>query len=330
MVRKCVSAIVNIRVVCVVFVLLYISLFIWASSNTGNGRRFEQTNVQAALLPPSWWSHSEEQLSQLQQIKVQEQESEWYSWFGTDQLGRDLLARCIVGGAISIGVGLFAACIAVFVGTSWGTIAGLCGGRIDATMMRIVDVLYGLPSVMLVVLITVAATSMLNQNNFSSPFLQEFVQVIALLAAIGIVSWLTVSRVIRGQVRSLASRPAMEACKIIGVGPIRTFTHHLLPALLGTIVVYATLTVPTAILSEAFLSFLGIGIREPLPSWGNLASDGLSQLNPVHSRWWLLFWPCLSIAVTLIVMNWFGQSLRQNALHILHLRSSQQVSDCAI
>jgi oligopeptide transport system permease protein len=304
-----VSKAMNIRFICVALLLLaYIALFIWASSETEHGRRFEQTNVLAALLPPSWWFHSEEQL---QQIEVLKQNQYWYSWFGTDQLGRNLFARCIIGGAISIGVGLFAACIAVIVGTTWGTIAGLCGGKVDAAMMRIVDVFYGLPSVMLVVLITVASTTILHQQNSTSPFIQEFVQVLALLIAIGIVSWLTVSRVIRGQVRSLTSRPSMEACKIVGVGPIRTFTHHLLPALLGTIVVYATLTVPTAILSEAFLSFLGIGIREPLPSWGNLASDGLSQLNPVHSRWWLLFWPCISIATTLVLMNWFGQSLRR-------------------
>lgn len=309
MTRSCAAKLLNTRFICVAFILLlFATLFVWASAETKYGRRYEQTNVQAALLPPSWWFHSEEQR---QQIKVLEQEQTWCSWFGTDQLGRDLLARCIVGGAISIGVGLFAACIAVIVGTSWGTIAGLCGGKIDSIMMRIVDVFYGLPSVMLVVLITVAMTSILHHQEASSSFLQEFLQVVALLVAIGIVSWLTVSRVIRGQVRSLASRPSMEACKIVGVGPIRTFTHHLLPALLGTIVVYATLTVPTAILSEAFLSFLGIGIREPLPSWGNLASDGLSQLNPVHSRWWLLFWPCLSIAMTLILMNWFGQSLRR-------------------
>jgi oligopeptide transport system permease protein len=222
-----------------------------------------------------------------------------------------MLSRCIVGGAISIGVGLFAAAIAVFVGTIWGTIAGICGGKTDSIMMRTVDILYGLPSIMLVVLITVAANSFINQSHSISPLLQEVIPVFALLAAIGIVSWLTVSRVIRGQVRSLMARPAMEACKVMGVGQIRTFTHHLLPALLGTIVVYATLTVPTAILSEAFLSFLGIGIREPLPSWGNLASDGLSQLNPVHSRWWLLFWPCLCIAITLVVMNWFGLFLRR-------------------
>ncbi len=248
-------------------------------------------------MPPSLWTSSDDT-------------NKTVTLFGTDQLGRDLFARCVVGGAISLCVGLFAACIAVFVGTVWGTIAGIYGGKVDSAMMRAVDILYGLPSIMLVVLISVAASSMMQNVDGS---MQELLNVVALLAAIGIVSWLTVSRVVRGQVRSLMARPAMEACRVIGVGPIRTFTHHLLPALLGTIIVYATLTVPTAILSEAFLSFLGIGIKEPLPSWGNLTADGLGQLNPVHSRWWLLFWPSLCIAVTLVAMNWFGQRLRRRA-----------------
>ncbi len=301
-----ITSLIKIRVIFGLLACLYIALFIWAISNTPSGRRYEQTNVQAALLPPSWWFHSEKQIAQ---TTILRQKEIWFSWFGTDQLGRDVLARCVVGGAISISVGLFAACIAVFVGSIWGTLAGISGGKVDAIMMRTVDILYGLPSIMLIVLITVAANSLLSQTKNISPLLQECIQVLALLLAIGIVSWLTVSRVIRGQVRSLIARPSMEACKVVGVGPIRTFTHHLLPSLLGTIIVYATLTVPTAILSEAFLSFLGIGIREPLPSWGNLASDGLSQLNPIHSRWWLLFWPCLFIAVTLVMMNQFGQSL---------------------
>ncbi|MBC8309584.1 MAG: ABC transporter permease [Phycisphaerales bacterium] len=306
MVKKSIRTIANIKVICIAFAMFYIILFLWASSESVNGRRFERTNVQAALLPPSWWIHSESQENQVITLK---KGGEWYSWFGTDQLGRDVLSRCVVGGAISIAVGLVAACIAVFVGTIWGTIAGLRGGTVDAIMMRMVDVLYGLPSIMLVVLITVAANSIVSQNQNISHSTKEIVQVVGLLTAIGMVSWLTVSRVIRGQVRSLKARPSMEACRVTGVGPVRTFTHHLLPPLLATIVVYATLTVPTAILSEAFLSFLGIGIREPLPSWGNLASDGLSQLNPVHSRWWLLLWPCLCIATTLVVMNWVGQRL---------------------
>lgn len=308
MAKSRITSFVTLRNVCITFLLAYTFLFLWATSNIGDGRRFEQTNVQAALLPPSWWMHSESQQAQLDGLR---QTETWFTLFGTDQLGRDVLARCIVGGAISICVGLFAACIAVVVGTIWGTIAGIHGGKTDAVMMRAVDILYGLPSIMLVVLITVAANSFINQSKNVSPFLQETIPVVALLAAIGIVSWLTVSRVIRGQVRSLMARPAMEACQVMGVGPLRTFTHHLFPALLGTVVVYATLTVPTAILSEAFLSFLGIGIREPLPSWGNLAADGLSQLNPVHSRWWLLLWPCLCIAVTLVAMNWLGLLLQR-------------------
>ncbi|MFT4593108.1 MAG: oligopeptide transport system permease protein [Phycisphaerales bacterium] len=294
-----------------VVVVVCVGLFGWATANSDSGRRFERTNVQAALLPPSWWVHSVEQTTRVTNLRSN---GTWYSVLGTDQLGRDVFARCIVGGAISISVGLFAACIAVIVGTAWGTIAGLRGGKTDEVMMRTVDILYGLPSIMLVVLITVAANAMITGVDDISPFLEQGIQVLSLLVAIGIVSWLTVSRVIRGQVRSMKARPSMEACKVVGVGSVRTFTHHLFPALLGTIVVYTTLTVPTAILSEAFLSFLGIGIREPLPSWGNLAADGLSQLNPVQSRWWLLVWPCLCIAVTLTCMNWIGQTLRKRVL----------------
>ncbi len=292
----------------VLSVIAALVLFMWAMKDNGSGRRFERTNVQAALMPPSWWIHSNTQHEQKQLLQT---DCAWYSWFGTDQLGRDVLSRCIVGGAISIGVGIFAACIAVIVGTGWGTIAGYWGGKLDAAMMRTVDILYGLPSIMLVVLIAVSASA-LTEGKQTSLVVQEVINVFALLIAIGVVSWLTVSRVIRGQVKSIVSRPAIEACRVMGVGPIRTFTHHILPALLGTIIVYTTLTVPAAILSEAFLSFLGIGIREPLPSWGNLASDGLSQLNPVQSRWWLLLWPCACIAITLVAMNWFGQSIRRS------------------
>lgn len=279
------------------FVVLCIVGFVWSMSDNGAGRRFERTNVQVALQPPSW--------------AVQTEQDAHFSVFGTDQLGRDMLARCIVGGAISVAVGIAAACIAVVLGTVWGTIAGFRGGRVDAVMMRMVDVLYGLPAIMLVVLISVAVNGLVEQGAITSPPLRELIHVLALLVAIGAVSWLTVSRVIRGQVRSLRSRPSMDAAKTIGVGRLRLFTHHIVPAILGTIIVYATLTVPTAILSEAFLSFLGIGIREPLPSWGNLAADGLSQLNTVHSRWWLLLWPCLCIAITLVGINAAGQNLRK-------------------
>jgi oligopeptide transport system permease protein len=139
----------------------------------------------------------------------------------------------------------------------------------------------------------------------------QAINVVTMLIAIGGVSWLTMARVVRGQVLSLKARPFMEACRAIGVPLHRQFLRHLLPNLLAPIIVYATLTVPTAILSESFLSFLGIGVKEPLPSWGNLAADGLSELNIVRARWWLLLFPCSLIALTLLALNFLGEGLRE-------------------
>jgi len=140
---------------------------------------------------------------------------------------------------------------------------------------------------------------------------KDFVNIMTLLVAIGGVNWLTMARVIRGQVLSLKQQPFMEACRAIGVPLPRQFFRHLLPNLLGPIIVYATLAVPSAILSESFLSFLGIGVKEPLPSWGNLAASGLNELNVVRARWWLLLWPCLLIAITLLALNFVGEGLRE-------------------
>jgi oligopeptide transport system permease protein len=144
-----------------------------------------------------------------------------------------------------------------------------------------------------------------------SPGTRTFLDLTVLFTAIGGVSWLTMARVVRGQVLSLKSQPFMEAARAMGV-PIRAqFIRHLLPNLVGTITVYATLTVPQAILQESFLSFLGIGVRPPLPSWGNLAAEGLSELNPYHSRWWLLLFPCLLLGLTLLALNFVGEGLRE-------------------
>jgi ABC-type dipeptide/oligopeptide/nickel transport system permease subunit len=178
--------------------------------------------------------------------------------------------------------------------------------------MRIVDILFGLPSILLVVLLAVAVDGFLERRGADlSPVARQAINIATLLVAIGGVSWLTMARVIRGQVLSLKAKPFMEACRAIGVSPARQFVAHLLPNLIGPITVYAALAVPAAILSESFLSFLGIGVREPLPSWGNLAAEGLGELNTVQSRWWLLAAPCAAIALTLVSLNFLGDELRE-------------------
>jgi oligopeptide transport system permease protein len=224
---------------------------------------------------------------------------------GTDRLGQSLAWRCALGGAISLGVGLASAIITMCIGTAWGLAAGYLGGRVDAAMMRLVDVLYGLPYILLVVLLSVAFAPLLAAT--IGPLVGN---VVTLLVAIGAVSWLTLARVVRGQVLSIKAMPFIEAARAVGASPIRIMFRHVLPNLLGPIIVYTTLTVPQAILQESFLSFLGIGIQPPLPSWGNLAADGLAELNPVRSHLWLLLAPCSLLALTLLALNFVGDGLR--------------------
>ena len=239
--------------------------------------------------------------------------------FGTDLFGRSLLWRCLLGGAISLGIGMSAALLAVGIGVTWGATAGYVGGRVDSLMMRIVDVLYGLPYILLVVLMNLALRPFvdkafvgLNMNESTADGLSG---IVTLFVAIGGVSWLTMARVIRGQVLSLRGQPFMEAARAAGTGHFRTLGVHLLPNLIGPIVVYATLTVPQAILQESFLSFLGIGVQAPVPSWGNLASEGTKQLSRLaagagHVDWWLLVFPCVLLGLTLMALNFLGDALR--------------------
>lgn len=281
-------------------------------------RRYEATHPEAALLPPFWAPKTREESDRFGDLQSKNGHGT-LPMLGMDRLGRSVLVRCLLGGAISLGVGLSAAALAVFIGTLYGTISGWRGGRLDSVMMRIVDIFYGLPYILLVVLLAVAVNGLAERNVaaksvswWSGLFAinRDALNLLTLLVAIGGVSWLTMARVIRGQVLTLKQQPFMEACRAIGVPLRRQFFRHLLPNLLGPIIVYATLTVPAAILSESFLSFLGIGVQEPLPSWGNLAAAGLSELNTVRVRWWLLLWPCVFIAVTLLALNFLGEALR--------------------
>jgi ABC-type dipeptide/oligopeptide/nickel transport system permease subunit len=272
--------------------------------------RYAASNLSLNLLPPTWMAMDDFDAHRLERAEGTPAYVPGRA-LGTDASGRDFLARLLAGGVFSLSVGLASAAIAVVIGTLWGAVAGFVGGRTDAILMRIVDVLYGLPSVLLVVLLAVAVDGVVGRSGRQlSPGQGQLLGLVTLLVAIGGTSWLTMSRVIRGQVLSLRAQPFMEGCRAIGVPAWKQFVRHLLPNLVGPIVVYATLAVPAAILSESFLSFLGIGVREPTPSWGSLASDGLSQVNLVHSRWWLLVAPCVLIAATLVALNFIGDSLR--------------------
>ena len=228
------------------------------------------------------------------------------AWFGYDTLGRSVLARCLLGGTISLAVGIAAATISVLLGVSVGLIAGYRGGWVDSALMRTVDVLYGLPYILLVILFKIAFEPRLTALFGSA----QAANLVVLFSAIGLVSWLTMARVVRGQVLSLRGQPFIEACRAMGIPPTRVFMRHILPNLIGPITVYATLTVPQAILQESFLSFLGVGVNLPLPTWGNMAAEAVQNLSPVRIYWWMLTFPCILLVVTLLSLNFMGDGLR--------------------
>jgi ABC-type dipeptide/oligopeptide/nickel transport system permease subunit len=233
--------------------------------------------------------------------------------FGTDTLGRDVLARTLIGGCVSLGAGLSAAVVSILIGTFWGIIAGYTGRGTDTVMMRIVDVLYGLPYILLVILLLVVIPSdplQWNLGGWQVEVPSEWVRMVVLFMAIGGVSWLTMARVVRGQVLALKEAEFVLAARALGSGSARIILKEMLPNLMGTILVCATLTVPLAILQESFLSFLGLGVPPPLASWGTLASDAIEALNPVRTYWWLLAMPCTMLGATLLGLNFVGDGLR--------------------
>lgn len=271
--------------------------------------RWSAQNLQLSLLPPSWMSDA----ASVARVQAAEAAGQYVPGrlLGTDRIGRDVLARVVAGSAISLTLGIAAALVATAVGVAWGTAAAWFGGRTDAWLMRSVDVLYALPSILLATLLSVAVDGLADRFlRDVSPTLRQGINLLTMLVAVAGVGWLTMSRVVRGQVLSLRERAFVEAARAMGAGSPRIFWGHLLPNLAGPVAAYAALAVPAAILSESFLSFLGIGIREPLPSLGNLAADGLPELNLVKGRWWLLLPPCGVVAFALLSLNFAADRLR--------------------
>lgn len=229
------------------------------------------------------------------------------SWLGHDDLGRSLLYRLLPGFLVSLAIGLAAAVVAVIIGATWGALAALAGGRMDALMMRIVDVLYSLPYILMVILLKIALTRPLAELLGGRT---KYADIVVLFLAIGGVSWLTMARVVRGQVLSLREQPFIEAARAAGAGWWYILRRHLAPNLVGPVTVYATLIIPQAILQESFLSFLGIGVQQPVPSLGRLAADGVQAVNTFVGFWWLLVFPCGVLVVALFSLNFIGDGLR--------------------
>jgi oligopeptide transport system permease protein len=212
-------------------------------------------------------------------------------WFGTDSVGRDLLVRTLYGARVSLSVGLIATLVSLVIGVIYGAVAGFIGGRIDELMMRFVDVLYSIPYIFLVIILMV----IFNRNFF------------LLFVAIGAVEWLTMARIVRGQTLSIKQKEFIEAARAGGVGTFGIIWRHIIPNVLGPVIVYVTLTVPASILAESFLSYLGLGIQEPLTSWGVLISEGKDQMETAP---WMLLFPAAFMTVTLFCFNFIGDGLR--------------------
>ncbi|MEO6848179.1 MAG: ABC transporter permease [Chthoniobacterales bacterium] len=232
--------------------------------------------------------------------------------FGTNLNGTDMLYRVFSGGRVSLIVGLSGALVSLFIGVGYGMIAGYVGGKTDAMMMRFVDILYSVPRLIFVLIAINAFNTQLEEfaNHINQQWMTTSSRIIILVFSLGLIEWLTMARIVRGQVLALKSRAFVTAASALGQSNFKILLRHILPNLVGIITIYLTLTIPAIIIDESFLSFLGLGVQAPQTSWGALLADGAGALNPLRSYWWLLVFPAFFMATTLLALNLLGDTLR--------------------
>jgi oligopeptide transport system permease protein len=272
-------------------ILLSLTLIVLASILGPWLSPYSLSEVSAARLAPPSFSH----------------------WLGTDLHGRDLLTRLLYGGRISLLVGLVGATVSLLVGVTYGLISGYLGGRTDNAMMRFVDILYALPRIILVIVLITLFDLKLKQlldGTFLSS-LASHARLLLLFVGLGLVEWLTLARIVRAQVLSIKERPFVLSARLIGQTTPTILFRQILPQVLPIVLTYLTLSLPAVILEESFLSFLGLGVQAPLASWGTLLADGAALLNPIQSPWWCVLFPALILALTLLILNFLGDQLRQ-------------------
>lgn len=271
-------------VICGAFVLVVVALALIGIHFTGYA--YDQI-TDASLLPPSR-AH----------------------WFGTDVNGHDLLTRTLYGAQISLIVAAMGTIVSLTVGVTYGMISGYAGGRVDNIMMRLVEIIYSLPTLVLVIVLVTTLDGPVASLLRGAGLTQVSPRLVLIVIFLGLTEWLTMARIIRGQVLVLKEQAFVQASLALGQSHFRILWQHLLPNLLGIVVIYLTLTIPAIMLDESFMSFLGVGVPPPLASWGTLISDGAFLINPVRLYWWMLIFPGGFMTLTLLALNFLGDGLR--------------------